>query len=660
MSQRRFGAKLLREPQAASLFEVGQPPKSNPLATGRVMVIGESEGGLGVNQNAIYWFEDYDQAKEVLRSGVSLRLIDYIFHPSPNQDGAQAVGFVRAQNCTKASLILEDGSGNDVLKLESLDAGAYCNQIKVKVESGTSSGKKVTIQQGSEDPEIGDNLERPSIAVICADPAATATCTMDIDPITDAGDPGTLTTTVGGTGGSAANLNIAFSTYDTVQKVVDYINSQAYYEAIVLTGTPSDPSIWLDKVSSKDIHGPTTLSAGATAGDTTITVISATDAVVGDYGYLEDSGDPSKNETFKISEINGTVITLDSDYSPDGLIYDYTNGSNVFFKGNPNNADLYAIYKWVNDTSVLVSAARETDTAGEGEQPPTNVAWTYLSGGTDGSMTTTLYDSALSAIRPENVQIVMPATESAAYHAASMADCLDEGTRMAVCGGTVGETVAQAKARAFSLNSQYAVLCYPGVYKFKLDGSGTELLSPMYTAALVAGVIAGSVVQEPPTMNKISCEGLESDLTKSEREDLINGGVLSIKRVEGLGYVIVQGVNTVQNNLNLWNVDDDTTPEISLFRIRTQMQREWDQAAYRQFVGQSSTGIRIQDAETFAKGTLDRWVEEGLIAADPTDPISKPAWQDLKVYKDGDAIMASYGYRSADPINFFLTTQRVI
>lgn len=660
MSQIRFGGKLYREPQAASLFKVGQPPKSNPLATGRVMVIGESEGGLGINQNAVYWFGDYDEAKEVLRSGVALRLIDYMFSPSPNQDGASAVGFVRAQNCTTSSLILKDGSANDVLKLESLDAGLYTTQIKAKVEAGTNKGKKLTIQEGSNDPEIGDDLDRPSIAVICTDPAATATCTMDIDPITDTGEPGTLTTTVGGTGGSAANLNIAFSTYDTVQKVVDYINSQAYYQAIVLTGTPTDPSIWLDAVSAKDIHGPTTLSAGASAGDPTITVTSVADAVVGDYGYLEDSGDPSKNETFRVGSINGSVITLDTDYSPNGLIYDYTNGSDVFFKGNPNNSDLYAVYRWVNDTSELVSAARETGAAGKGEAPPANIAWTYLTGGTDGSMTTALFNDALSAIRPENVQILFPGTENSAYHAAAMADCLDEGTRFAVCGGAVGETVAQAKARAFALNAQYAVLCYPGVYKFKLDGSGTELLSPLYTAALVAGVIAGSPVQEPPTMNQINCQGLEKDLTKLEREDLINGGVLSIKRVEGLGYVITQGVNTIQNNLSLWNQADDSTPEICLFRIRTQMQREWDLEAYKQFVGGASTGVSLQDAETFAKSNFQRWEKEGLIAADPTDPINKPAWQDLDIKKVADAIYASFGYRSADPINFFFTTMRVI
>ncbi|MCK5606037.1 hypothetical protein KAR91_29330, partial [Candidatus Pacearchaeota archaeon] len=66
MGQQLFSNQVLVEPQAKSKLTVGVAPRANPLATGRVIVIGASEGGA---PNTLTWFTDKAGAKDVLRSG---------------------------------------------------------------------------------------------------------------------------------------------------------------------------------------------------------------------------------------------------------------------------------------------------------------------------------------------------------------------------------------------------------------------------------------------------------------------------------------------------------------------------------------------------------------------------------------------------------------
>lgn len=150
MSKVLFGGKALREPTAASRLRIGVQPAVNPNATNRVAVIGPSEGGLPHTDGAaaLYTFSSYQEAKDVLRSGDSLRAINYIFNPSPAFPGAAQVDFIRADQATAASKAIVDATGGTpktAFTVTSVDKGTWVNGIMVQV-AGASTTRTVTVK----------------------------------------------------------------------------------------------------------------------------------------------------------------------------------------------------------------------------------------------------------------------------------------------------------------------------------------------------------------------------------------------------------------------------------------------------------------------------------------------------------------------------------
>lgn len=112
--------------------------------------------------------------------------------------------------------------------------------------------------------------------------------------------------------------------------------------------------------------------------------------------------------------------------------------------------------------------------------------------------------------------------------------------RIAVVGAAAGETVTQLTARAGELNSERVVLVGPSA--LKEDGTA---LSGARCAAAVAGAIAGL---SDPALPLGGAElpglaGLSAQLSESEIDALVQGGVTPLESVGGTVYV-VRGVTT--------------------------------------------------------------------------------------------------------------------
>lgn len=145
MSRVLFGGKALREPTAASRLRIGVQPAVNPNATNRVAVIGPSEGGL---PQTVYTFSSFAEARDVLRSGDSLRAINFIFNPSPAYGGAAQVDFIRADQATAASKNIVDATGGTpktAFSVTSVDKGTWVNGIMVQV-AAQSTNRTVTVK----------------------------------------------------------------------------------------------------------------------------------------------------------------------------------------------------------------------------------------------------------------------------------------------------------------------------------------------------------------------------------------------------------------------------------------------------------------------------------------------------------------------------------
>lgn len=569
MAQIKFGGKILREPQAASKFIVGIPPKANPLATGRVCVLGESEGG---EVNKVLWFTDKAGAEDVLRSGDGLRAIGYIFNPSPQEDGAPHVAFVRTQAATQG----DSGTTFGSIKFTSRDWGTWVNNIQVKVEAGTEADtKKVSINY-SDIYEIQDNLGLAvTLQYTGSSTAAKIEVTADDHIKGTHGDTGTENTSF--------DFDFSLSQYDTLAKLVRAID---------------DVTDW------------------------TCTIYEYAPAGVGTL----------------VSTVLNTLTAADA------------KTTEVYLQAYP-----HIMKHWADENSAYVTASVETDGTA-----PTVAEYTALTGGTAPEKTTADVTAALTLIEEENIQVIWINSETAADYALVDAHCRNDAQneRIAFFGGasqsTKSAAITDVLDNAKTLNSARSVLVACGIDEFKEDGSGVEALSPKFFAAKMAGLAAGLSVQEPLTHKVFSCQGLQYDFSKSERKQLINGGVLAPRFYEGVGYIVNQGVNTLQNNMSLWDASTNSSPEISLMRSSDQIVKELRVAADKTFIG-GTVGIGRNAITGFVESFLKDKEREGIIAGNDSDPDNPlPAWENVVAARLDDGWHAKFSVRFNNPFNFFL------
>ncbi|KAA0888765.1 hypothetical protein [Oryzomonas rubra] len=163
-----------------------------------------------------------------------------LFSPSTAVAGASNVYLIPVNPCTQAN-----STFSNVLKLTSYLYGLTANQIKAKIEAGTT-GKKVTVQYGS-NVETYDNLTNSSFSIKYTGTGTACTMTINVAAAT-----ALLTTAC--TGATTDNLSLSLTAYKTISQLVNAIESSGKYDVTVLTGSPDDDlSIDLDNVTTQDI-----------------------------------------------------------------------------------------------------------------------------------------------------------------------------------------------------------------------------------------------------------------------------------------------------------------------------------------------------------------------------------------------------------------------
>lgn len=236
-----FAGRFTRHPRvAASIKDQALIPFSaGPTRT--VAILGIALGG---EPGVPLGFSSPSEAAATLRGGELLDAIERCFDPSTESRGASLIEAVRVNPATRSTITLDDAGGQDAVVVTSVNYGLVENEIKIKVETGTNTGKRLTVAKGV-DLYVRDDVGRSafSIQYIGAGSAATTTIT------------GTALTTAvtGGPGGET--LNIDLNVYNTVQKVVDRILAlSAAYTAVVLDPNPNRGVLnGLDFVTTQDI-----------------------------------------------------------------------------------------------------------------------------------------------------------------------------------------------------------------------------------------------------------------------------------------------------------------------------------------------------------------------------------------------------------------------
>lgn len=233
-----FNGQLLVTPTTASAVNDDAMQNRNLTVGNAVAYLGKSLGG---KPNTVLSFDSPEVAKRVLRGGELLTAVLKAFDPSAETGAPSVVRAIRVNPAVQASLALKDAADATVIDLKSANYGQADNQIKVKIEAGSTSGKRITTQLGN-DYYTGDNIGRAAFSVQYT--GAETTATIDV----------TGSSLVLSAPAATAVATIDLAEFATVDALVDKINSLGDFTASVLDNSGQQPTLnGLDFVAAQSI-----------------------------------------------------------------------------------------------------------------------------------------------------------------------------------------------------------------------------------------------------------------------------------------------------------------------------------------------------------------------------------------------------------------------
>ena len=557
-----FNGRLLVTPQSASVVDDSGMFNKN-LSVGNITaLVGRSTGGKPFTPLR---FGSAKDAQLAGLTGEELKAVEKAFDPSAETTGPSEIVFVRVNPATQAVLSLLNSSAAPVITLTSTDYGLKFNNIKVKIEAGSSLGLKLTSQFGNAYATV-DNLIRNAFSVTYNGANATATITIADQTVTV---------------NTGANTTIDLVQYPTVQDLVDRLSAIPGVTATVLDGNGTKPALsGLDFATAQSIKAVTYVATGT----------------------------------------------------------------------------LQAVVDWFNSTGEgFIDAAR---VAAAGSLPAA-LPFTYLAGGTDGSVTNNEWQLAFDALQTVDVQWVSPISPLAAIHA--MADThvafmsgVGKKERRAICGSASGTTDAAALTAAKALNSDRTSLVHLGFYDY--DASGKLVLFPPYVAAaLIAGMFGGVNPGTPLTNKTIKVRGLERKLRNpTDTDQLILGGVLALEDTEE-GYKVVKSISTWLTNTN-YNRVEQSVGFACDYTVRS-VRKALDGLR-----GKKGSPASLSEAISRADSTLRELARPesaggpGILVGDAANP----AFKNLTASLDGDVVRVEYQCSPVLPINYILQTAHAV
>lgn len=788
-----FGGKRLVRPQVATVIDdAGMFGRG--LASANVLaLVGEATGG---EPKKVLWFTDPSYAKSIFRSGPLVTAIQRAYDPSAQVPGAYLVAAIRVNPATQATLTLRGTDGSPAILVKSVDYGIWTNQIKIKVQSGSSRGKKITVLYGNSFDQ-GDNIAKRSLVVGISQALAFAavggitlgttekvlsaeidcyalqavyddngtrtditakTRTIDnnyfstglvagedylyfgsermfnrlrfelgggtantqqatlsgeywnglewvslpnfVDGTASGGAPfavsGTISfygtagnkytypsgwakTTVDGVNAywirlktntsltSSAtgdvltgvwSLRVDLTQYNTVQKLVDYLDAQPGIEALVLSTNVLDSSLELDEVSVNFIDVTTTLTGEYTAGRI-LAVGSVTGFSVGDYITIS-RADGTLEELRRITAIGSNQLSIDSVLSGSYAVGSVIRLAKVF------NSDLQAVIDWFNSgNTAYVTAEYHPDAVGRKELAV--MPDTYLEGGTDGVVTQADWDAALKLLETEDVHLISCISYSPSVWASLSAHCSYMSNigkeRIGFCGGFADEdgyvnglgkwktapqirqSIEQMLKYAEMLNSDRMVYVGPGFIAY--DENGNKITyDGSISAALVAGMAAGVDVAEALTHKSVKVLGLEYKFSWADLDRLLLGGVCPLEYAPNVGYRVCQSITT-------WLVNDKyNRREVSVRRTADYVARQVRERLEMDFVGAKGTSTTLISIKNATISVLTQCYRLNLLAGDANNP----PFKNVQCRLEGDTVWVEFECSPVIPVNYIPVT----
>ena len=326
---------------------------------------------------------------------------------------------------------------------------------------------------------------------------------------------------------------------------------------------------------------------------------------------------------------------------------DYATSVDVKTSAYTTTANLQALIDWLNSTGEgFVTATRPANAAAI----PVQTSFVYLSGGSDGVTSIPEWSSAFETLQSVDAQWVCPVSSNSAIWAMadSHAQYMSNAGRMerrVIVGTPVGTTDEAAIALAKALNSDRTSLVHIGYYDYNSAGK-LALFSPVYMAALLAGMFSGVNPGTALSNKTINVSGLERKLRNpTDTDALINGGVLCIEDTKN-GYKVVQSIST-------WLKDDKFNKVEQSCGWATDYTARTVRDALDVLRGEKNNQVTLARAFSIADTAL-----KALSVPEPAGPgvlagnKENPPFKGITVTANGDALAVAFQCSPVIPVNY--------
>lgn len=162
----------------------------------------------------------------------------------------------------------------------------------------------------------------------------------------------------------------------------------------------------------------------------------------------------------------------------------------------------------------------------------------------------------------------------------------------------------------------------------------------MYNLCAIVGRISGKPPYVPPTFKSIGVDRLQHSLIESEQKKALKYGILTTVLNDYTGkFNILQGVNTLQDNANLFNAKGQSY-SIQFMRIVAQINKELIVNATLDLLGQEN-GV---NANTLTAGAVKDWTVAYLQSRTATDAQDNLilSFKDVVTTRKEDAYFTTY------------------
>ncbi|SMF93933.1 Phage tail sheath protein [Methylomagnum ishizawai] len=619
------------------------------LTVGNVLAILGSAPAL--EPKTAYRFGGPQDAIDAGVDGEALVAVTACFDPSPETGAPATIVFVSPAPSTQAALTLLDAGSGNAIALTATRYGLGGNADKVKVESGTHKGKKITTQVGTR-YYTQDDIHRDALSVQYHGVMADARLSVTNTQVTLEAPVGTAVATIG------------LNDFGTVQALADRISVTPGWLATVLDGNEDKPALnGLDALANQALASATVanvqFTGGAASAAITITATQivleaptgtavATLDLVTDNPTIADVVAAIDGLGGWTASVSGSLGAFTAAYQlRTTLQHDVKTSAYAIVGFTPVTVtgDLQACVDWFNSGSEGFVNARRA-----GALPPANQDWTYLAGGSDGSTTVQDWTAAFTALQAEDVQWVAPLSSNPAVWDMADAHCaymskVARSERRNFVGTATGTTDAAAIAAAKALNSDRTALVHLGAYLYNANGALT--LYPAYVAAaMIAAGFAGQNPGQAMTNRALNVEGVERKLrVPTDTDPLIRGGVIPLEN-RPTGYFVCKSISA-------WLINDNYDKvEISVGAGYDFLARNLREAL-QPIVGRTGSPFRMADARTRCAAVLDELSKPepngiGLLVGDAENP----PWKNLRLDLSGDVLAIQVDAAVGIPINY--------